>query len=53
MNTGKICDKAVDNYHFALKYVLDCYLAQKMCDKGANSYNKTCFWILWDSKDVW
>ena len=33
----KICDKAVDNYSHALKFVLECYKTQNMCGKTVNT----------------
>ena len=31
-----MCNKAVDNYAHALKFVPDCYMTQEMCDKAFN-----------------
>ena len=36
-----MCDKAVDNYSHALKFVPDCYMTQKMSDKAVNIYPST------------
>ena len=36
-----MCDKAVDNYPHALKFVSECYITQKMCDKAVNTYHST------------
>ena len=36
-----MCDKAVDNYPHALKFLPDCFIAQKMCDKAVNTYHST------------
>ena len=36
-----MCDKAADNYPYALKFVPGCYMTQKMCDKGVNTYHST------------
>ena len=33
-----MCNKAVDNYHHALEFVIECYKTQKMCDKVVNTY---------------
>ena len=30
----KMCDKAVDNYVYALKFVFDCHKTQKMCKES-------------------
>ena len=29
-----MCDKAVDNYVYALKFVFDCHKTQKMCKES-------------------
>ena len=34
-------EKAIDNYLHTLKFVPDCYITQKMCDKGVNTYPST------------
>ena len=31
-------NKAVDNYLHALKFVPNCYMSQKMCDKDTNTH---------------
>ena len=36
-----MCDKAVDNYPNALKFVPDCYMTQKMCYRAVNTYHST------------
>ena len=36
-----MCDKAVDNYPDALKFVPDSYVTQKMCVKAVNTYHST------------
>ena len=36
-----MCNKPVDNYPHALKFVPDCYMTQKMCDKVVNTYHST------------
>ena len=36
-----MCDKAVDNYYRALKFVPDCYITQTMCDKAVITYHLT------------
>ena len=36
-----MCDKAVDYYPHALKFVPDCYKIQNMCDKAVNTYPST------------
>ena len=33
-----MCDKGAYNYSYALKFVLVCYITQKMCDKAVNDY---------------
>ena len=33
-----MCDKAVDNYSYALKFVSDCYKPQKNCNKAVGTY---------------
>ena len=33
-----MCDKAVDNYAYALEFIPDCYKTQKMCNKAINTY---------------
>ena len=36
-----MCDKALDNYPHALKFVPDCYMTQKMFDKATNTHPPT------------
>ena len=36
-----MCNKAVDNYPHALKFVTDCYKIQKMCYIAVNTYPST------------
>ena len=36
-----MCNKAVDNYAHALKFVPDCYMTQEMCDKVVNTDSST------------
>ena len=36
-----MCDKAVENYPHALKFVPDCYLIQKMFDEAVKTYHHT------------
>ena len=36
-----MCDKAIDNYAYALEFVSDCCKTQKMCNKAANTYPST------------
>ena len=36
-----MCDKAVDNYHHALKFVCEWYMTQKMCDKAVDTHPST------------
>ena len=36
-----MCDKVVDNYPHALKFVLGSYKTQKMCDKAVNTHPST------------
>ena len=38
---SKVCDKAVDNYSHALKFVPNYYITQNMCDKAINTYHST------------
>ena len=37
----EMCNKAVDNYLFALEFVPDCYMIQEMCDKIVNIHSST------------
>ena len=37
----QMCDEAIDNYPYVLKFVPDCYMMQKMCDKAVNTYHST------------
>ena len=39
--TQETCDKAVDSYPHALKFVPGCYKTQDMCDKAVNTYPST------------
>ena len=32
-----MCDQAVDNYSHALRFVLDCFKTQKMCNKAVGT----------------
>ena len=36
-----MCNKAVDNYRHALKFVSECYKTNKICDKAVDSYPST------------
>ena len=36
-----MCDKVVDNYPHALKFVPDCYMAQNMRNKTVNTHHST------------
>ena len=36
-----MCDKALDNYPYALKSVPGCYMTPKTCDKVLNTYHST------------
>ena len=36
-----MCNKAVDNYPNALKFVPECYKTQEMCDKVVNTHSST------------
>ena len=36
-----MCNKAVDNYPYALEFVPECFMTQKMCDKAVNTYPST------------
>ena len=33
-----MCNKADDNQHHVLEFVLKCYSTQKVCDKDVNTY---------------
>ena len=33
-----MCDKAVDDYAYALGFVPNCFKTQKMCNKAVNTY---------------
>ena len=37
-----MCDKAVDDYAHALKFISDCYKTQEMCNKAVN-----CFFLFY------
>ena len=37
----EMCNKAVDNYSHALKFVPDCYMTEKMYDKAVNTHSST------------
>ena len=39
-------DKAVDNYHHALKFVPDCYIIKKICDKAVDTCHSTIQFFL-------
>ena len=34
-----MCNKAVENYPYALDFVPECYKAEKMCDKAEKRSN--------------
>ena len=36
-----MCNKAVENYPYALEYVSECYKTQKMCDKVVDTFIST------------
>ena len=36
-----MCDKVVDNYAHAFKFVPNCYIIQEICDKAVNTYHST------------
>ena len=37
----QMCDKALDNYYHAIKFVLNCYMTHKMCEKAVNTHPST------------
>ena len=34
-----MCNKTVDNYPCALKFVRECFMTQEMCDKVVNTHS--------------
>ena len=36
-----MCDKALESYPGTLKFVPNCYITQKMCDKALNTFHST------------
>ena len=43
---NQMCDQAVDNYPYALKFVPDCYMNQKLCEKGVDTHPSTIAFVL-------
>ena len=40
-----MCDKAVNNYPHAWKFVPDCYMTQKMCHKAISTNSSTILFV--------
>ena len=37
----EMCNKAVDNYPYALEFLLECYKTKKLCDKAVDIHPST------------
>ena len=48
-----MCDKAVDGYSIALKFVLDRYKSKEMCDKNTKKNTKTFSFMTIHAKRQW
>ena len=38
LKTQQICDKAVDTYPSTIKFVLECFMTQEICEKVVNMH---------------